>query len=153
MGIVVVEGRVVKGLGVGGRYVAHPYYSEKLGALLGCRPYPGTLNFEANMDWRELAARCIPELVGETLWEGRRLGAVYAWRARLLLPGGGEAGCLVIRPLLSRHPPNVLEVVACEKLAEKLGGVVKALVECRENPDYTRAPRLPGEPLGEKNGL
>lgn len=114
-------GRRVPGLGVGGRYVAHPYYSSRLGELLGCRPFPGTLNFDAGVDWRELAARCEPLVVPETTWEGRRLGAVYAWRARLETRSGSEE-VLVIRPLLSRHPPTVLEIVACRRLADDLPG-------------------------------
>jgi len=127
----VLEGRRVPGLGVGGRYVSHPYYRGELGRLLGCDPYPGTLNFDAGVDWRELSSRCEPIVVKETVWsDGTRLGAVYAWRARVETVGG-EVEALVIRPLLSRHPPTVLEIVACKRLLEELPeGRVRVRVEC-----------------------
>jgi len=131
MGVRVVEGRRVGGFGVGGHYVGHPYYSEWFERLLGCRPFPGTLNVEADVDWRELAGLCEPVVVPETVWEGRRLGAVYVWRARL----GAREGpveVLVIRPLLSGHGPRVLEVVACDRLAPLLAGDhVRLEVLCR----------------------
>ena len=128
-GELLVEGPVVKGFGVGGRYIAHPYYSGRLGGLLGCRPFPGTLNFRG-VDWRLLASRCEPLVVPETLWEGRRLGAVYAWRA-VVETVDGPVEALVIRPLLSRHEPEVLEVVACQRLAPILpDGRVRARIRC-----------------------
>jgi len=134
-------GRKTRGLGVGGRYISHPYYRGHFERLLGCTPYPGTLNLETSIDWRQLAATCEPSLIPEASWEGRRLGAVYAWSARIETREGPVRVAL-IRPLLSRHPPHVLEVVACEKLADRTGDEVRVLVDCRENPDYTRPPRL-----------
>ncbi|BES81938.1 DUF120 domain-containing protein [Pyrodictium abyssi] len=119
MGPRIVEGRRVKGFGVGGRYVGHPYYGGWFERLLGCRPFPGTLNVEASVDWRELAGLCEPVVVPETVWEGQRLGAVYVWRARLRTREG-PVEVLIIRPLLSGHGPRVLELVACSKLAPLL---------------------------------
>jgi len=126
-----VEGRVTPGLGVGGRYVSHPYYRGEFRRLLGCDPYPGTLNFRANVDWRELAGECEPLVIKETVWsDGRRLGAVYAWPARVEL-ADGAIEALVIRPLLSRHEPNVLEVVACERIGDRLpDSRVRARIRC-----------------------
>ncbi|GEM_PF-346564 len=139
----VIAGKKTKGLGVGGRYISHPYYSEKFRELLGCQPYPGTLNIETDTDWRQLAAACIPHVIPEASWQGRGLGAVYAWEATIETSEGPKRA-VVIRPLLSRHPPNILEIVACEKLADKIeGDRVTARIRCRKNPDYTRPPRLP----------
>ena len=140
---VTITGRRVKGLGVGGRYISHPYYSQRFREILGCTPYPGTLNIETGTDWRQLAAKCEPILIPETEWEGRRLGAVYVWQSRLETLDGEEVPAALIRPLLSRHPPNVLEIVACEKLAPRLGDKVTVKIQCRPNPDYTNPPRLP----------
>ncbi len=129
------HGRMVEGLGVGGKYVSHPYYEEQLGKLLGCKPFPGTLNLETDTDWRELSSNCAPIVVKETVWEGRVLGAVYAWRARLVTVKG-EARVLVIRPLKSVHSPRVLELVACERLRGLVEGVdrVEVVVDCKPNP-------------------
>ncbi len=131
---ILVEGPVVPGFGVGGRYIAHPYYSKRLGELLGCQPFPGTLNFRG-MDWRLLASQCEPLVVPETVWEGRRLGAVYAWKA-VIETVEGPVEALVIRPLLSRHEPEVLEVVACQRLAPVLpDGRVRARIRCKARGD------------------
>jgi len=115
----VIRGKRVRGLGVGGRYVSLPYYSSWFRRLLGCEPYPGTLNFRGKADWRELASLCEPMVIPEAVADGRRLGAVYVWRARLRTVAG-KRDVLVIRPLLSGHEPVVLEIVACEKLAPLL---------------------------------
>lgn len=116
---VVIEGRCTSGLGVGAKFIAHPYYAEALSRLLGCKPYPGTLNIVASMDWRELASNCEPIVIPETVWDGRRLGAVYVWRARIRV--GAEAlDVLLIRPLLSKHDPRVLELVSCSRLRDVL---------------------------------
>jgi riboflavin kinase len=137
-----VEGTRTRGLGVGGRYISHPYYSEAFRRILGCTPFPGTLNIEASVDWRQLAAECEPIVVPETVWEGRRLGAVYAWEA-VVETSRGPVQAALIRPLLSRHPPNVLEIVACEKLAPLLpGDRVRVRIRCHPNPDYTKPPRI-----------
>ena len=141
-----VTGRVVRGLGVGGKYVAHPYYSRRFREILGCNPYPGTLNLDTDTDWRMLASHCLPETIEETVWDGVRLGAVYAWRVARIEPCREPctAPTVLIRPLLSRHPHNVLELVSCTRLRPLLAGdTVTVEVECRENPFYTKPPRLP----------
>jgi riboflavin kinase len=144
-----LRGRRVPGLGVGGRYISHPYYQAWFEKLLGCKPYPGTLNLETSVDWRQLAARCVPKVIPETTWEGRRLGAVYVWEARVKLADTTEeAEAALIRPLLSKHPANVLEIVACERLGDRIGEEVEVIVACMPNPDYTKPPKLPGR--GEK---
>ncbi len=142
-----VKGRVVGGLGVGGKYVAHPYYSIAFERILGCKPYPGTLNLDTDTDWRMLASHCLPEIIEETVWDGVRLGAVYVWRVASITPCREEcppARIVLIRPLLSRHPHNILELVSCFKLRPLLTSeAVEIEVMCRENPLYTKSPRLP----------
>jgi riboflavin kinase len=142
----IVRGRVTVGLGVGGKYVSHPYYREAFSKVLGCTPFPGTLNLATDSDWRLLASLCQPMVIEETVWNGTRLGAVYMWRVLSLGPlkGDRQPRALLIRPLLSKHPSNVLEVVACVELRPLLASdEVSVAIECRRNPLYTRAPRLP----------
>ena len=129
---IVLKGRRVPGFGVGGKYVSHPYYSRHLESQLGCTPFPGTLNFDAGVDWRELAGACQPSVIPETVWDGVRLGAVYVWRGHVETRRG-TVRALVIRPLLSGHPPTVLEIVACERLEPLLpGSDVVVSIECVE---------------------
>ncbi len=146
-------GRQVRGFGVGGRYVSHPYYSGKFRELLGCEPFPGTLNFDAGVDWRELASVCEPKVIPETVWDGARLGAVYVWHGRVMTRRG-YVEVVVIRPLLSGHPPTVLEIVACEKLKPLLhesDDAVLVTIECREGEALKHRRVLPDwlKPAGE----
>ena len=135
-----IQGKLVKGLGIGGRYVSHPYYTDWFKRLLGCTPYPGTLNVWTDTDWRELASQCRPIVIPEAKWNGVVLGSVYVWRARL-----EELAELValIRPLKSRHEPEVLEIVACKKLRPHLKTEnIVIIVECYYEPPFTNPPRL-----------
>ena len=126
----VLRGKRVDGLGVGGRYVSMQYYSTWFRRLLGCEPYPGTLNFIGKADWRELAGLCEPIVIPEARIGDKRLGAVYVWRARLRTVTG-KRDVLVIRPLLSVHEPVVLEIVACERLAPVLpDDEIEVEIEC-----------------------
>lgn len=126
----VLRGKRIQGLGVGGRYVSMEYYSTWFSRLLGCEPYPGTLNFSGKADWRELAGLCEPLVIPEKRMSDKRLGAVYVWRARLRTVTG-KRDVLVIRPLLSSHEPTVLEIVACEKLAPVLpDDEIEVEIEC-----------------------
>ncbi len=133
------RGRMTKGLGVGGKYISHPYYSAEFEKILGCKPFPGTLNMETDTDWRELSSNCKPLVIKETVWNGKVLGAVYVWRARLVTSSGEYDGVVVIRPLKSAHRPQVLELVSCRKLRPLIGeeGEAEVLVDCDENPWYT----------------
>ena len=134
----VIKGRRVKGFGVGAYYISHPYYSGWFSKLLSCRPFPGTLNIETDIDWRELAGLCEPIVVPEAEWEGKHLGAVYVWRARVET-NQGSADVLVIRPLLSSHEPSVLEIVACERLSPLLkGDTIRVEILCRGGDDESR---------------
>ncbi|HIP65072.1 MAG TPA: DUF120 domain-containing protein [Pyrodictium sp.] len=120
-----IVGQHVKGYGVGKHYVGHPYYNNILQQLLGCKPYPGTFNMKADIDWRELAAKCEPYVIPGTRVGDTELGGVYVWRAWL-----GKIRVLLIRPLKSKHEPNVLELVACKKLEDYAGEHVVVEVEC-----------------------
>jgi len=134
LGRVQLLGRQVRGFGVGGRYVSHPYYSGWFERTLGCKPFPGTLNFDAGVDWRELASACKPEVIPETVYDGVRLGAVYVWRGRVMTREG-YVEAAVIRPLLSGHPPTVLEIVACRRLKPLLpesDDAVLVTIDCVE---------------------
>ncbi len=119
MEIVKITGKLTKGLGVGKKFISHPYYFKKLSSILNCSVYPGTLNLETNTDWRKLASECEPTVIPPTVYNGRVLGAVYVWEARILTDNFSTE-CILIRPLKSSHPPNILEIVACQRLREKI---------------------------------
>jgi len=120
-----IVGQHVKGYGVGKYYVEHPYYNNVLQQLLGCKPYPGTFNIKTDVDWRELAAKCRPYVVPGTYIDGVELGGVYVWSAWL-----EKIRVLLIRPLKSKHEPNILELIACMKLEDYDSRHIVVEVEC-----------------------
>jgi len=122
-----IVGRYVKGYGVGRYYVEHPYYNSILQQLLNCKPYPGTFNIKANVDWRELAVKCRPHVIPGMLVDNVELGGVYVWYAWL-----GRTKVLLIRPLKSKHEPNVLELVACTRLEGYDEEHVVVEIECED---------------------
>jgi CTP-dependent riboflavin kinase len=143
--LIKLRGKLVKGFGVGGRYVSHPYYSSWFEQFLGCKPFPGTLNFDAGVDWRELASACKPKVIPEIIWDRTRLGAVYVWSGKVETRQG-HVNAAIIRPLLSRHPPTVLEVVACIQLKPLLNegnDRIMVLLECIESEGLRWRERLP----------
>ncbi len=138
MKIVKITGKMIKGLGVGRKFISHPYYFRKLSSILNCSVYPGTLNVETDTDWRKLASECEPTIIPPVVYNGRVLGAVYLWGARLVL-SDLTTECAIIRPLKSSHPPNVLEIIACQRLREKIHNLDIAVeVECKETKSLTR---------------
>ena len=126
-----LEAKPVKGLGEGAKYVAHPYYNSHLARILGCKPYPGTLNLEANTTWKTLAAKCPPKQIPGATIQQTRLGPVHYWHTTLTIHGK-RVKALLVRPQLSKHPPNILELIACTKLKQYMPGEekVKLHVQC-----------------------
>ncbi|HIC99570.1 MAG TPA: DUF120 domain-containing protein [Pyrodictiaceae archaeon] len=121
-----ITGQHVKGYGVGKYYVEHPYYNNVLQQLLNCKPYPGTFNIKTDIDWRELAIRCKPHIIpGVHSNDKVELGGVYVWHAWL-----EKTKVLLIRPLKSKHEPNVLELIACTRLEGHDKEYVVVEVEC-----------------------
>lgn len=117
-----IEGKVVKGLGEGSRYVRIPEYKAQFIERLGFVPYAGTLNLRVRGGWGELTEREGIGVEGFTKG-GRSFGPVKCFRARI----GGIVGAVVI-PSQGRHA-GTLEFIAPVKLREVLkladGDVVK----------------------------
>ncbi len=120
-----LQGRPTSGIGVASRYTQYPLYRDFFALLLGCEPYPGTFNIELD---DERITRAWSIILNET---GGCL--VYAPRSPELSPllvaealVYGVEPALVIRPFATRHPPSIVELVACRRLremAEALGRV------------------------------
>ncbi len=71
---------------------------------------------------------------GPEILNGRRLGAVYVWRARIRVDTKA-LDVLLIRPLLSKHDPEVLELVSCSRLRDILtSDHLRVEVLCRIDP-------------------
>lgn len=112
-------GRYIKGLGRSGVFLSMDYYREIFRERLGRDPYPGTLNIEVEgiEGYEDLRTLCPPnDEIGDIEIGGRTYGGLYIWRAKLR-----SEDILLIRPYRSTHDKKVLEIVAIEKLSEKLG--------------------------------
>jgi len=101
---IIVKGVVTSGLGKGGYYVSkEPYYSF-FSRIFKEKPFPGTLNVILN-DADGVSLKL------SKLFRPRAGGAIrfsygFVKRGEKIFP------CVIVRPELSRHPPNVIELVS-----------------------------------------
>lgn len=108
-------------MGEGAKYVRMPIYNILLTELLDSEPYPGTLNLDVGVSFKELAASCPPLQIKSVVADGKEYGGFYYWFARLKARGSQPEDVLVLRPHLTRHGETVLEVIAPENLRLKYG--------------------------------
>ncbi|MDT7887434.1 MAG: DUF120 domain-containing protein [Desulfurococcales archaeon] len=112
-------GRYIKGLGRSGVFLGMDHYRKIFREKLSREPYPGTLNIEAEgiEGYEDLRILCPPhEEIEDIEIGGKKYGGLYIWRAKLR-----SEDILLIRPYRSAHDKRVLEIVAVEKLSDKLG--------------------------------
>lgn len=104
-----VHGTVEEGLGEGRYYLSRPGYDDQITALLGWKPYPGTLNLglsgaEANK--LRILKRDPVHVIEGFEAEGRTFGGVLCSPARI-----GDQPCAVVLPNRS-HYSRTLEIIA-----------------------------------------
>ena len=108
---------ILSGLGEGGRFVALPWFRDAVRRAIGFDPYPGTLNVkltagESWTRWRDLR--------GST---GVRIDAPdVAGCGGVLVPVriDGAVAAAVIVPDVTRHPDDLLEIIAGVHLKSRL---------------------------------
>ncbi len=131
-------GKVVPGFKEGAKYISMPFYNILITELLDEAPYPGTLNLRTNITYRELVKECPPSHIKSILINGEERGGFYYWFGDVISSGEDSVSAIVIRPFLSRHPPNVLEVVSPVNLRERFsikdGSDVKVRLICGVQP-------------------
>lgn len=116
----ILEGKVVSGLGEGRYYVSHPYYSAMFERLLGFKPYPGTLNvcLIGESVWKRVLLDLKSELVIPGFKnEKREYGGAKLFHATI----NGYRPAAVVIPERTSHSRNVIEVVAPVYLRSALG--------------------------------
>jgi riboflavin kinase len=109
-----IEGTVFSGKGEGKKFVALPWVTKQIEALVGFLPYLGTLNLMLSEENQKKKAKLQssggfaikPE---EGFFEGKLFPAKIMGFA-----------CAVIVPLVPNYPNDVLEIIAKENLREKL---------------------------------
>ena len=103
-----MRGKIVAGLGQGRYFISREGYSRQFLQKLGFVPFPGTLNvlleepFPGDQEAIEI----------EGFYEGgRSFGGCKCYRIKL-----NEIQAAVVRPLRSRYPAELIEVIAPVRL-------------------------------------
>ncbi|MBE8539813.1 winged helix-turn-helix domain-containing protein/riboflavin kinase [Geoglobus acetivorans] len=116
---VCITGRVMSGVGEGKYYVSLDGYRKQFEEKLGFAPYPGTLNLKIpkeQMYFRRVLDEEDGILIEGFKTEDRTFGDVKAFRCRI----DGIEGAVII-PKRTHYSKDILEIIAPEKLREKLG--------------------------------
>ncbi len=114
-----LKGKVVSGLGEGAKYVSMPIYNILLTELLDEPPFPGTLNLKTGLSYRFLIDECPPSHIRNIIINGVERGGFYYWFGDIM-KSRDKLTVLVLRPFLSKHSEDVLEVVSSVNLREAL---------------------------------
>jgi riboflavin kinase len=127
---ITLEGAVTSGMGEGRHYISLPGYMEQFEDRLGYAPFPGTLNLDLEpASVRARAGLAAFEPITIEGWEGadRTYGPAFCYPASLETGDGNgdDTGeryetAHVITPERTHHDEDQLEVIAPEKLREKL---------------------------------
>ncbi|MEM2006434.1 MAG: DUF120 domain-containing protein [Sulfolobales archaeon] len=111
----------MSGLGLGRIFVNKHVYYIVLTEILGEEPYPGTLNIETSLSVAEIETYCLPQYIKSVISGSNIFGGFKYWLGKISTDTTGSIDVLVLRPNLSRHGSNVLEVVSSKYLRGLLG--------------------------------
>jgi len=119
----VLSGTVTTGMGEGKHYISLPGYERQFDSKLGYVPFAGTLNLELD----EASVRARGELPAQASvpidsWEDgdRTFGAATCYPAKMVADNESYEPVHVIVPDRTHHDEGNIEVIAPEKLREKL---------------------------------
>ncbi len=111
-------GALFTGLGEGQYYLVQGGYLEQFEEKLGFHPFPGTLNLNLN-EQSTILRRKLSEHTGIEITgfksEDRTFGGGKCFHSKIR-----DESCAVIIPDRTHYPPDVLEILAPNKLREKL---------------------------------
>ncbi len=108
----ILKGRIISGTGVAGKILEDylPVFKDRFKANF----FPGTLNLKLEKEWE------IPKkadyIGGFTKQDGTKRGGVWFVKGKIKnLP------VLIIRPELTRHPKDIIEVIAPINIKKQYG--------------------------------
>ena len=120
-----LEGTVTSGMGEGRHYISLPGYSRQFEERLGYDPFPGTLNvdlFDDSVRRRSAVSSLEPVPIDGWEDEERTYGPAVCYPATIETADGDRyEGAHTIAPERTHHDEDQLEVIAPDKLREKLG--------------------------------
>ena len=115
----IMQGVIVSGVGEGRYYMSIPHYQNQFTELCGFTPYPGTLNVKLNpqsMQIRNKLESLEWMIVPGFKDEHRQFGDARCLKCKI-----AGISCAIVAPLRTHHPSEIIEVIAGERLREKLG--------------------------------
>lgn len=122
---IALEGTVTSGMGEGRHYISLSGYQRQFEERLGYEPFPGTLNVDLREDSvRRRSAMASLEPVPIDGWESeeRTYGPAVCYPATIETADGEVYDTAhTIAPERTHHDDDQLEVIAPDKLREKLG--------------------------------
>ncbi|AIJ05375.1 riboflavin kinase [Methanocaldococcus bathoardescens] len=126
----IIEGKVVSGLGEGGYFLSLPPYKEAFKNILGFEPYEGTLNLKLNKEFNINKFKYIETEDFE--FEGKKFFGVKILPIKILINNKEINGAVVV-PKKTYHSSDIIEIIAPIKLRERFnlkdGDVIKILIK------------------------
>ncbi len=131
----IIEGKVISGLGEGRYFLSLPPYKETFKNILGFEPYEGTLNLKLNEEFKlKDKFKCIETEDFE--YNGRKFFGVKILPIKILINNKEIEGAIVL-PKKTYHSSDIIEIIAPIKLREQFnlkdGDVIKILIKGDNN--------------------
>ncbi|OLS25787.1 MAG: Riboflavin kinase [Candidatus Heimdallarchaeota archaeon LC_2] len=116
-----IEGYIISGTGRGSKFISMPVYSDIFSSLLEALPYPGTLNIKLDEKYVEIVNRYfeIGTKFDNLSTNGKQTGGIIVNHFYLTIDDN-DCLCIGVRPLLTEHHTDVLEIVSQHFLRNKL---------------------------------
>ena len=106
-GTIKIKGKVIGGLGKGAFFLSKEPYKSFFRGLLGEDPFPGTLNVKLEKPWTEITSSW-------NTYQPAEYGGISYTLGKI-----GNLKIVVLRPHKSKHPPEVIEIVASKYLRKE----------------------------------
>ncbi len=116
-----ISGKIVTGTGRGSKFITMPVYSNIFSQLLESKPYPGTLNIKLDPEYVDLINRYfeIGTKFDNLITDSKSTGGIIVNHFYANIDGS-KIMCVGVRPLLTTHQTDILEIVSQFFLREKL---------------------------------
>ena len=131
-----LKGVVTSGVGRGAKFINMSEYKKIFASLGMPNPFPGTLNviIVNGLLYKEIVNICRPRLYVSKVEAGTKVfGGVIIWEGTLS-KNQKEVPVLILRPLLSKHKENILEIISPLYLREYFnlrdGDYVNLYINC-----------------------
>jgi len=115
------RGTVQSGTGRGAKFIAIPIYSEIFESHLGDTPFYGTLNLQLDEDGAKIINQAFQEgqVYEDLVYEGKEFGGIVIVPVRIK-SNGTSIDSVAVRPYLTTHDSDVVELVATKHLRKVL---------------------------------